>query len=327
MTPSSTSSSRWVASTPPRGIVLGHNPSCKPAMTTRSHSCPSAACALSTLTCCAPSAGSAVTPGQLQRRDVLDESAQRRTGRARHVLIGDVEQRGHRVEVPGGLGAARAAALAGRQPAPLQTGPLPRRPQRVARILAVAIAAGSRVQHRAHPPQRRTARRTAARRRTAPRPAGHRICPARHRAWRAAAFGAAGAARPGRRDRWARSATASARAPSSPSAVAARHREQRPRRGFLGQRAAERGRGHRDPGGGQRARQPRAGPRHRPDDHRHLRPRHPVDQVGTPQRVGDHRRLGVRRGGQAHGDRSVLRSRRRRCACRRCRRATGARCR
>ena len=154
MTPSSTSSSRWVPSTPPRGIVLGHNPSCKPAMTTRSHSCPSAACALSTLTCCAPSDGLGGDARQLQRRDVLDESAQRRTGRARHVLIGDVEQRGHRVEIPGGLGAARAAALAGRQPAPLQTGPLPRRPQGVARILAVAIAAGGRVQHRTHPPQR-----------------------------------------------------------------------------------------------------------------------------------------------------------------------------
>ena len=32
--PSSTSTSCWVPSTPPRGMVLGHNPSCSPAMTT-----------------------------------------------------------------------------------------------------------------------------------------------------------------------------------------------------------------------------------------------------------------------------------------------------
>ena len=40
----------WVPSTPPRGVVLGHSPSCSPAMTTTSHSPPSAACALTSVT-------------------------------------------------------------------------------------------------------------------------------------------------------------------------------------------------------------------------------------------------------------------------------------
>ncbi len=48
--PSSASSRRWVPSTPPRGAVLGHNPSCTPAMITVCQSRPSAACGLSTAT-------------------------------------------------------------------------------------------------------------------------------------------------------------------------------------------------------------------------------------------------------------------------------------
>ncbi|CNM16780.1 Uncharacterised protein [Mycobacterium tuberculosis] len=63
VTPSSSSSSRWVPSTPPRGTVLGHKPSCRPAITTRSHSCPSAACALRTMTCSVGAAGSGRTTG------------------------------------------------------------------------------------------------------------------------------------------------------------------------------------------------------------------------------------------------------------------------
>ena len=57
-TPSRTSTRRWVPSTPPRGVVLGHSPSCSPAMTTTSHSLPSAACALSTVTPSVSGAGS-----------------------------------------------------------------------------------------------------------------------------------------------------------------------------------------------------------------------------------------------------------------------------
>ena len=154
VTPSSTSSSRWVASTPPRGIGVGPQPVLQagddhhiPFMSERG------VCAEHPdLFCRRGRFG--LDARQLQRRDVLDESAQRRAGRARHVLIGDVEQRGHRLQVPGGLGAGGAAALAGRQPAALQAGPMPRRPQRVARILAAAMAARGRVQDRAHPLQR-----------------------------------------------------------------------------------------------------------------------------------------------------------------------------
>ncbi|CKR55576.1 Uncharacterised protein [Mycobacterium tuberculosis] len=65
---------------------------------------------------------------QLQRGDVLDESAQGRTRGAGHVMVGDVEQGGHRFQVPGGLDSRRTTMLAGRQPAALQTRPLPGSP-------------------------------------------------------------------------------------------------------------------------------------------------------------------------------------------------------
>ena len=240
--------------------------------------------------------------GQPQRHNVLDESTQRRTGRARHKLIGGVEQRGHRVEIPGGLGAARAAALAGRQPAPLQTGPLPRGPQRVARILAVAIAACGRVQHGTHASQRPGEWRFAGQRlhqqvaETAGRTNG--LGALKRSAQLAQRDRVDAADGPGQQLQSA--------CPVKPVGGGGQHREQRMGRGFFRQRAPERGWGHRNTGGRQGPWQPRASACHRANDHRHLRPRHPVHQMGTPQRVGDHRRLRVRRGSQPHGDRSIV---------------------
>ena len=63
--------------------------------------------------------------GQPHRLDVIDQAAQRCARGPRHVLLGHVEQRGHRVEVTVGLRPCEAAALAGAQPAPLQAGPMP----------------------------------------------------------------------------------------------------------------------------------------------------------------------------------------------------------
>ena len=87
-------------------------------MTTRSHSWPSAACALSTETC-SPVAGSRRGSPQLLGPQMVDQAAQRRTGGAGQVLVGGVEQRGHRGEIAAGLNTGGAATLTRRQPAPL----------------------------------------------------------------------------------------------------------------------------------------------------------------------------------------------------------------
>ena len=68
--------------------------------------------------------------GHTQLVDVVDEATHRRTGRARDVLLGNVEQRGDGVEVAVGLRTRGTAPLAGRQPAALQARTLPCLPQR-----------------------------------------------------------------------------------------------------------------------------------------------------------------------------------------------------
>ena len=78
------------------------------------------------------------------------------------------------------------------------------------------------------------------------------------------------------------------------------HGQQSPHRRLVGQRLIGVGHIDRHTGGGQRAGERRAQPRNRADDHRHLRPRHAVDEMGASQRIGDQRGLGVRRGGDPH---------------------------
>ena len=84
------------------------------------------------------------------------------------------------------------------------------------------------------------------------------------------------------------------------------HRQHRPRRRLLGDRHTRRRRDHRYARRGEGAGQRRAALPHRADDHGHLRPRHPVDEVGPAQRVDDQRRLGVRRRGQPHRHRARI---------------------
>ena len=123
-------------------------------MTTNSHSRPSAACALSTAHGVGLGAILAGARRQAERGDVIEEAAQRCAGGAIHILLGDIEERGDGIEVTVGLCARCAAAFAGRQPAPLQTGAVPCLPERVARIPARGRGASRSGQHRAHPPQR-----------------------------------------------------------------------------------------------------------------------------------------------------------------------------
>ena len=72
------------------------------------------------------------------------------------------------------------------------------------------------------------------------------------------------------------------------------HRQQRPHHRVFGQRRVHGRRRHGHTRGSQRARQARACPGHRPDDDRHLRPRHVVNKAGPAQRVGHHGGFGVR---------------------------------
>ena len=145
--------------------------------------------------------------GQSHRLDVVDQAAQRRAGGARHVLLGHVEQRGDRVEVAVGLRAGEATALTGRQPAPLQAGPMPRLPQRVAWVLPVGGAAARRGEHGAQPPQ--WAAEIGRHRQSVPSSNASTSRSLKSRGgWRpnrgGATPGAAGAATPGRPGRWAR---------------------------------------------------------------------------------------------------------------------------
>ena len=264
-------------------------------MTTNSHSRPSAAWALTTATASGSGRWSRGVAGSPSRLDVADHSAQRRAGCSRHVLFGHIEQRGHRVEVAVGLRAGEAAALAGRQPAPLQARSVPGLPQCVSRVSPVVGAAARRREHRAHPPQRaaeigrqvigftverldeqitEVPRRPAAIG-TAQRPSQ---LAQRHRIDPADGPGQQRTAPDRRRDpsAVASSTVSSARdaacsASGTPDGgVAPVH----PPRSALGPA-------------------PRPA-RHRADDDRHLRPRHPVDEMGSAQRVGDQRGFGVR---------------------------------
>ena len=153
-TPSRTSTRCCVPSTPPRGVVLGHNPSCSPAMTTTSHSLPKAACALTSATPSTSGGAVARRRHRTQRADMLDEAAKGCPRGPRHILLRHIEQRGDRVEVGIGLRASRAAPLTGRQPALLQARAVPCLPQGVARVFAVGLAAPRGGEHGAHPPQR-----------------------------------------------------------------------------------------------------------------------------------------------------------------------------
>ena len=100
--------------------------------------------------------GPIVTPrrGEHQCADVVDDTAQRRTRGTRDVLLGDVEQRGDRVEVAARLNAGGATPLDGGQPTSLQTRLVPGPPQREPRILAVGEAVAGRLHDRLHPAQR-----------------------------------------------------------------------------------------------------------------------------------------------------------------------------
>ena len=142
--PSSTSTRCWVPSTPPRGMVLGHNPSCRPAMTTTSHSRPSAACATQHRDRVGAGCASRGAAGRPNAATWSTKAAQGRPGGACDVLLGDVEQRDDGVEVTIGLRAGGAAAFAGREPAPLQPGAMPCLPQRVPGVQAVGCAAARR---------------------------------------------------------------------------------------------------------------------------------------------------------------------------------------
>jgi hypothetical protein len=79
---------------------------------------------------------------QLQRTDMLEQSAHRGAGGARHVIVGDVEQRGDGGEVALGGAAVGAAAFGAGQPARLQTAAFPGRPQAKAGVGIVAVRAG-----------------------------------------------------------------------------------------------------------------------------------------------------------------------------------------
>ncbi len=308
-TPSRTSTSCWVPSTPPRGIVLGHSPSCRPGdddelpfpaeRRVRAED--------------RDRVGRPVVDRGRPRAapvalDVVDQAAQRRAGGARHVLLGDVEQRGDRVEVAVGLRAGGATALTGRQPAPLQAGPVPCLPQRVARVAPVGGAAARRGEHGAHPSQRPSVLRRPARRGArASQRVDEQVAEV---AWRLRPS----ARRSARRS--CRSDTGSTR-PIGPGQQRQRPRRRRGRRavasstvssartaGWSASGALGAGGVHRHTCGGQRARQRRAQPGHRPHDHRHLRPRHAVDEMRAAQRVGDQRGLGVRRRGDPHASAS-----------------------
>ena len=329
ITPSSTSTSCWVPSTPPRGMVLGHNPSCSPAMTTNSHSRPERGVRAQHRDRVAVGRGRRGVAGEGPVRDVVDETAQRRTGGAGDVLLGDVEQRGDGVEVAVGLRAGGAAALAGRQPAPLQAGAVPGLPQRVARIPPVGRAAARGGQHRAHPPQRRASvgGESGGHRCRAPRPAGRRTRAAAGCRRAGAAPDATAAATPGRPGRSARSAATAPASPSSPSAVASSTVSSACTAGCSASGAPAGGRSTGTPGRGQRARQRRPSPRHRPHDDRHLRPRHAVDRDArgaarrrsAPIRRAARRRSAPPPNPAARRRRRVARPRRRRAAAARCR--------
>ena len=209
--------------------------------------------------------------GQPHCLDVVDEPAKRRARGPRHVLLGHVEQRGHRVEVTVGVRAGEAAPLAGGQPAPLQAGTMPGLPECVARVLPVGGAASRRGEHSAKPPQRaalisrqrlgfaverldkqigelpRWLAAVGAAQRPSQLTQRHRVDPAY---------------RPGQQRQ----------RPVAVQAVRRRieHRQQRPHSGLIGQRSVRQLGFHRHPRGDKGARQRRAQPGRRPHDHRHL---------------------------------------------------------
>ena len=219
---------------------------------------------------------------QPQGGHVAEQSGQRRARGPGDVVLGDVEQGADPGELPVGQ--------------PHQAAALPGLPQRVARIVGSPVRAGRAGEHRADPGHRPGQGGRQRRRRTAQRP-GHRPAAAvqraaqlaqRHRVHPPDRTGEQG-------DRLL--------VVGLPAGDRRQHRQQRAHRRLLGDRG-RRGRGlDGHPGLGQRADQPRGGG-HRPHDHRQLRPRHPVDEVGAAQGVGDQGRLGRRGGGDFHAHRS-----------------------
>ena len=240
--------------------------------------------------------------GQPHRFDVVDEAAQRRARGARHILLGHVEQCGDRVEVPVGLRACKTAALTGGQPAPLHAGTMPGLPQCVARVWTIGGAAARGREHGANLPQRTS---LIGRQRSGfvVERLDKQLAEV---ARRLAAIGAA--QRPPQLTKRYRVDPADRPGQQRQRPVAVEpvrrrveDRQQRPHRGLIGQRSMRCCSLHRNTRGEKGTRQRRAPPGHRPDDHRHLRPGHAINQMCAAQRVGDQRRFGVRRRGDPHG--------------------------
>ena len=234
---------------------------------------------------------------QLQGRHVLEQTRQRRPGGAGHIGLGEIEQCGDRRQIAFCHCGIGPAAIGGTDPAPLQTAALPGLPQRVARIAVAAVAAGRCGEHRPDPGDR-----CGQGGRQLRSPAGERV--------EDRAFGATqGAAKLTQRHRIDPADGTGQQCLGGVVVESAfgggQHGDKRTDAGIVddgttGGRRIDGNPGHRQRPG------ERGGRRHRSHDHRQLRPRHTIDEVGPAQRVGDHGGLGVCRRGHRHRDRSPL---------------------